>query len=217
MCPGDAHSSLGGAHNLADGLPAEEIVASYPSLTLDDIRAAVAYGAELARERVLDLPRHLRDEVKLDENLPGEGVQILRAAGHDAVTVLDRRLGGRPDPEIFAVVQAEVVRSSRWTSVSSVDDSFREIVCTLARSELNDAKIREAVRVKRVFLDDGLDLLPILAHGQDDPSVPRDLSARDEEISGSVILVQKRDVRGHVRVDFGEVNLVRELDDEHRR
>ena len=23
---------------------------------------------------------------KLDENLPGEGVQILRAAGHDAVT-----------------------------------------------------------------------------------------------------------------------------------
>ncbi len=37
---------------------------------------------------------------KLDENLPGEGVQILRAAGHDAVTVLDQRLdtavrGGR--------------------------------------------------------------------------------------------------------------------------
>ncbi len=87
----------------------------------------------------------------------------------------------------------------------------------LARSELNDAKIREAMRVKRVFLDDGLDLLPILAHGQDDPSVPRDFSARDEEMSGSVILVQKRDVRGHVRVDLGEVDLVRELDDEHRR
>jgi hypothetical protein len=32
-------------NNLADGLPAEEILASYPSLTLDDIRAAVAYGA----------------------------------------------------------------------------------------------------------------------------------------------------------------------------
>jgi uncharacterized protein (DUF433 family) len=44
--------------NRADGLPAEEILVSYPSLTLDDIRAAVAYGAELARERVLDLPRH---------------------------------------------------------------------------------------------------------------------------------------------------------------
>jgi predicted nuclease of predicted toxin-antitoxin system len=44
---------------------------------------------------------------KLDENLPEEGVQILRAAGHDAVTVLDQGLGGRPDPEIFAVVRAE--------------------------------------------------------------------------------------------------------------
>lgn len=44
---------------------------------------------------------------KLDENLPREGVQILRVAGHDAVTVLDQRLGGKPDPEIFAVVQAE--------------------------------------------------------------------------------------------------------------
>ena len=44
---------------------------------------------------------------KLDENLPGEGVLVLRAAGNDAVTVLDQGLGGRPDPEIFAVVQAE--------------------------------------------------------------------------------------------------------------
>jgi hypothetical protein len=38
---------------------------------------------------------------------PGEGVEILRAIGHDVVTVLDQQLGGKPDPEIFAVVQAE--------------------------------------------------------------------------------------------------------------
>lgn len=38
---------------------------------------------------------------------PGEGVEILRAIGHDAVTVLDQQLGRKPDPEIFAVVQAE--------------------------------------------------------------------------------------------------------------
>jgi predicted nuclease of predicted toxin-antitoxin system len=44
---------------------------------------------------------------KLDENLPGEGVLIRPAAGHDAVTVLDQGLGGRPDPEIFKVAQAE--------------------------------------------------------------------------------------------------------------
>ncbi|WP_437837138.1 DUF433 domain-containing protein [Sorangium sp. So ce1153] len=42
--------------NLAAGLSPDEVVSSYPSLTLDDVRAAVAYAAELARERILDLP-----------------------------------------------------------------------------------------------------------------------------------------------------------------
>jgi len=39
--------------NLAAGLAQEEILQSYPSLKLDDIRAAIAYAAELARERVV--------------------------------------------------------------------------------------------------------------------------------------------------------------------
>ena len=34
----------------------EEILAAYPQLTADDIRAAIAYGAELARERVIPVP-----------------------------------------------------------------------------------------------------------------------------------------------------------------
>jgi uncharacterized protein (DUF433 family) len=42
--------------NLAAGLSPDEIVASYPSLTTEDIRAAVAYAAELTRERVIPLP-----------------------------------------------------------------------------------------------------------------------------------------------------------------
>jgi uncharacterized protein (DUF433 family) len=37
---------------LAEGLSAEQIIDHYPSLQPDDIRAAVAYGAELARENV---------------------------------------------------------------------------------------------------------------------------------------------------------------------
>jgi uncharacterized protein (DUF433 family) len=41
--------------NLAVGLSPNQIVESYPSLTLDDVSAAIAYGAELARERVIDL------------------------------------------------------------------------------------------------------------------------------------------------------------------
>lgn len=37
---------------LAEGLSPEEVIAHYPSLTVDDIRAALAYAAELARENV---------------------------------------------------------------------------------------------------------------------------------------------------------------------
>ena len=37
---------------LVEGLSAEQVIDHYPSLQPDDIRAAVAYGAELARESV---------------------------------------------------------------------------------------------------------------------------------------------------------------------
>jgi uncharacterized protein (DUF433 family) len=36
--------------NLAEGLTAEEIVREHPPLTVEDVRAAVAYAATLARE-----------------------------------------------------------------------------------------------------------------------------------------------------------------------
>ena len=39
--------------NLAAGASPAEIIKSYPSLTLVDIQAAIAYAAELARERVV--------------------------------------------------------------------------------------------------------------------------------------------------------------------
>jgi uncharacterized protein (DUF433 family) len=41
--------------NLAAGLSHQEILASYPTLTEDDIRACLAYAAELASERVVDI------------------------------------------------------------------------------------------------------------------------------------------------------------------
>jgi uncharacterized protein (DUF433 family) len=41
--------------NLAENLSADEILASYPSLTREDIEAAIGYAAELARERVVPL------------------------------------------------------------------------------------------------------------------------------------------------------------------
>jgi len=42
--------------NLADGLSIEQIVANYPSLTAEAVRAAIAYAAELSHERILGLP-----------------------------------------------------------------------------------------------------------------------------------------------------------------
>ena len=54
-----------------------------------------------------------------------------------------------------------------------------------------------------------------LTDGDDDSTIARDLAARDEEIPRRVVLLQERDVRAHVRVDFRERNLVLKLDDEH--
>ncbi len=42
--------------NLASGLSAAEVINSYPSLQNVDIAAAIAYAAELARERVVPTP-----------------------------------------------------------------------------------------------------------------------------------------------------------------
>lgn len=39
--------------NLAAGFSADELTARYPSLTQESIQAAIAYAAELTRERVI--------------------------------------------------------------------------------------------------------------------------------------------------------------------
>lgn len=41
---------------LAAGSSIEELLANYPHLQRDDIYAAIAYGAEMSRERFVDLP-----------------------------------------------------------------------------------------------------------------------------------------------------------------
>ena len=42
--------------NLAAGIATEEILDSYPSLAAEDIQAAMAYAADLARQRTVALP-----------------------------------------------------------------------------------------------------------------------------------------------------------------
>ena len=38
---------------LASGTTPDEIVADYPQLTLDDVRACIAFGSEMTRERTV--------------------------------------------------------------------------------------------------------------------------------------------------------------------
>lgn len=42
--------------NLAFGSTEQEILEAYPSLTKEDIKAALAYAAEMARERYVEIP-----------------------------------------------------------------------------------------------------------------------------------------------------------------
>lgn len=42
--------------NLAAGVSIDELLGSYPPLTRADVQAAIAYAADLTRERVLPLP-----------------------------------------------------------------------------------------------------------------------------------------------------------------
>ncbi|WP_420454205.1 DUF433 domain-containing protein [Rubrivirga sp.] len=42
--------------NLAAGLSAEEVTQSYPSVSAEAVRAALAYAADLAGERVVAVP-----------------------------------------------------------------------------------------------------------------------------------------------------------------
>lgn len=41
---------------LADGMTVEEIMEEYPQLSHQDVLAAIAYGAEVARERIILVP-----------------------------------------------------------------------------------------------------------------------------------------------------------------
>jgi len=40
---------------LANGMTVKEILEEYPHITEDDIRAAIAYGAEMSRERYVEV------------------------------------------------------------------------------------------------------------------------------------------------------------------
>ncbi|MCL4415482.1 MAG: DUF433 domain-containing protein [Actinobacteria bacterium] len=42
---------------LADGMSVEELIQEYPQLTKESIRAAIAYGVEMSRERYVEIAK----------------------------------------------------------------------------------------------------------------------------------------------------------------
>jgi uncharacterized protein (DUF433 family) len=42
--------------NLAEGVSEAELLAAYPQLAPEDVRAALAYAAEMTRERIIPIP-----------------------------------------------------------------------------------------------------------------------------------------------------------------
>ena len=53
---------------------------------------------------------------KVDENLPVEVASLPRSDSHDAVTVLDERLGGRSDLEVIAACRRASPSTTNPTS-----------------------------------------------------------------------------------------------------
>ncbi|HMO26416.1 MAG TPA: DUF5615 family PIN-like protein, partial [Tepidisphaeraceae bacterium] len=45
--------------------------------------------------------------IKVDENLPDEVADLFRQAGHDAMTVADQRLAGKPDQRVSEIARSE--------------------------------------------------------------------------------------------------------------
>ena len=44
---------------LADGMSIQEVIEEYSHLQIEDVRAALAYGAEMSRERFIEIPMEL--------------------------------------------------------------------------------------------------------------------------------------------------------------
>jgi uncharacterized protein (DUF433 family) len=95
---------------LASGETRERILAIYPQLTDEDIRAAIACGAEVARERVIPVP--VAPKCRLDETLGDLGRDLPTASGHDVSTCFHRR-HARADEEKRGRGAAPAVEGNR--------------------------------------------------------------------------------------------------------
>jgi len=93
---------------------------------------------------------------KVDENLPADVATLLTQAGHDALTVPDQRMGGRPDPDVAAVCRQE------GRAVLTLDLDFSDIRAYGPADYAGIIVMRLARLDKRRVLAAMMRLLPLL-------------------------------------------------------
>lgn len=91
---------------------------------------------------------------KLDENLPVRAVEVLRAAGHDAVNLLDQIPAGAEDAAIVQLVQREervlVTLDLDFADIRTYEPGkYRGIVVLRPRRASADAVVRLLTRLTR--------------------------------------------------------------------
>lgn len=85
-------------------------------------------------------------KIKVDEDLSEKIASVLREAGHDVQTVLDERLGGTKDPDLWKIVQSE----KRF--LVTADKGFGDIRRYPPRSHEGILLLRPAKESARLFL-----------------------------------------------------------------
>ena len=95
---------------------------------------------------------------KLDENLPADLAGMFRAAGHDAVTVLDQNLGGAGDSDLASVC----IREGRAIVTLDIDfadirtfppDAYPGLVVFRPSEQSRDHILRIGARLLQVLSD----------------------------------------------------------------
>jgi predicted nuclease of predicted toxin-antitoxin system len=93
---------------------------------------------------------------KIDENLPVEVAQRLIAASHDAPTILDQKMSGRPDQDVAAICRDE------HRALIALDSDFADIRAYPPDSYFGLVVLRPARQDKASILSMLDRILPLL-------------------------------------------------------
>ncbi|MGI6414302.1 MAG: DUF5615 family PIN-like protein [Thermoguttaceae bacterium] len=95
-------------------------------------------------------------QFKIDENLPIEAARLLAQAGHEAKTVHEQQLVGRPDDQVAAVCHDE------GRALVTIDLDFADIRAYPPEDYAGLVVLRPRVQVKHHILDLVRQTLPLL-------------------------------------------------------